>query len=130
MKFHQEASSSEGEVAQAFVDVLFACLMNGATARQAAECAVPAFMRNGKFISSLDRPSRRLPYREWAGVRIRVLERDDYTCVYCGDAADHVDHVHPISKGGSNNDDNLAAACAHCNISKGGKLLSEWRGKQ
>lgn len=126
----RDPKAQEEEVAQAFADVFFACLMNGATAKQAASCAVPAFMKNGQFIPSLDRPSGRLPYREWASVRLQVLERDDYTCVYCGDQAGHVDHIHPISKGGSNDEDNLAAACSHCNISKGNRLLSEWRRRQ
>ena len=39
----------------------------------------------------------------------------------------HVDHVVPLSRGGSNGPENLALACARCNTSKGDKLLSEWR---
>jgi len=51
-------------------------------------------------------------------------------CVYCGCKLNnkyHVDHVIPLSRGGSNNPDNLVLACAHCNTSKRDKLISEWR---
>lgn len=39
----------------------------------------------------------------------------------------HCDHVHPKSKGGSDDLDNLVTACESCNTSKGDKLIHEWR---
>lgn len=50
-------------------------------------------------------------------------------CAYCSQPLKkyHVDHVIPLSRGGSDDFDNLALACPHCNQSKGNKLLSEWR---
>lgn len=39
----------------------------------------------------------------------------------------HVDHVYPLSKGGSNNPDNLQLLCPTCNRSKADKLPEEWR---
>lgn len=65
----------------------------------------------------------------WKRRRQIVLARDNFRCVYCGeaDAEMHIDHVVPISRGGSNEVDNLVAACAACNSSKGDKLPSEWR---
>ena len=48
-------------------------------------------------------------------------------CVYCGAAAAHVDHVRPLARGGWEHPDNLVAACAPCNQSKGSRLLAEWR---
>lgn len=51
-------------------------------------------------------------------------------CAYCGcklNGKYHVDHIIPLSRGGSNNADNLTLTCARCNLSKGDKLLSEWR---
>lgn len=38
----------------------------------------------------------------------------------------HVDHVVPISRGGSNWPSNLQLLCATCNCSKGTKLMEEW----
>lgn len=56
-------------------------------------------------------------------MRFFILRRDKYTCRYCGakapDAALHVDHVLAASKGGTNDPDNLVAACIRCNIGKG-----------
>jgi hypothetical protein len=48
-----------------------------------------------------------------------VLERDRWSCVYCGRAANQVDHVIPRNNGGSDLPTNLVAACARCNNLKG-----------
>ena len=48
-----------------------------------------------------------------------VLERDRWSCVYCGQAANQVDHVIPRNHGGSDLPTNLVAACAPCNNLKG-----------
>jgi hypothetical protein len=61
------------------------------------------------------------PYRataHWKKIRIKVLQRDAYTCAYCGDVAAEVDHVYPKSKGGEDTLDNLVAACRSCNSRK------------
>ncbi|WP_156439104.1 MULTISPECIES: HNH endonuclease signature motif containing protein [Sphingomonadales] len=53
-------------------------------------------------------------------------------CAYCREALSsdfHVDHVTPLSRGGSNSADNIALACPPCNLSKGAKLLTEWGGR-
>lgn len=50
-----------------------------------------------------------------------VLDRNCNICVYCGDSADHVDHVIPVCQGGSDETNNLVAACAPCNMKKGGR---------
>ena len=48
-------------------------------------------------------------------------------CAYCRILPyEHIDHVIPLSRGGSNWPANLRPSCAKCNLSKGGKLLSEW----
>ena len=48
-----------------------------------------------------------------------VLERDRWTCRYCGQAANQVDHVISRNHGGSDLPTNLVAACAQCNNLKG-----------
>jgi 5-methylcytosine-specific restriction endonuclease McrA len=50
----------------------------------------------------------------------------DAVCAYCGDEADEIDHVRPISQGGTNVLSNLVPACRTCNSSKGPKVLTEW----
>ncbi len=60
--------------------------------------------------------------------RWRILERDNFTCRYCGlrapDIELQIDHVIPASKGGSSQDSNLVAACVECNAGKRADLLS------
>jgi hypothetical protein len=70
----------------------------------------------------------RLPWSLWAAIRAVVFARDGYECQYCG--ANGVplepDHVHPLSRGGSNDLGNLVTACVPCNRSKSNKTLNEW----
>jgi 5-methylcytosine-specific restriction endonuclease McrA len=63
--------------------------------------------------------------------RLRIFERDDYECQWCG-AKDglEIDHIVPISRGGSSDDDNLQVLCVPCNRSKGAKTLEEWSGRR
>lgn len=61
------------------------------------------------------------------GRRQAVLERDKFTCRYCGDPATSVDHVIPWSRGGRNTMDNLVASCQPCNEAKGDQIVqSDW----
>lgn len=96
------------------------------------------FIKNGRVIEDPRRPifvqapDGRLPIPEWMRARARVFERDEYTCQYCGAQGVPLecDHVFPISKGGSNEDANLVAACVPCNRSKGAMTLEQWRAKK
>lgn len=47
-----------------------------------------------------------------------VFERFDGLCAYCGDKADTIDHVIPVSRGGGSGRGNLLPACALCNTRK------------
>jgi 5-methylcytosine-specific restriction endonuclease McrA len=58
--------------------------------------------------------------------RTAILERWGHACAYCGAHATHLDHVEPLSKGGSDVEANIVPACQHCNLSKGAKTLAEW----
>lgn len=68
----------------------------------------------------------RAPRRRVASVSRRaVFARDDYRCQYCGEGADSIDHVVPRSRGGSDDWDNLAAACRSCNSAKRNRTPAE-----
>ena len=56
--------------------------------------------------------------------RTRLLERDQYTCAYCRGPANTVDHIEPVSRGGSTTWLNTVAACKPCNSRKGDRHLS------
>lgn len=60
----------------------------------------------------------------------RLLSRHGRRCAYCSEVLGdsyHMDHVVPVSVGGSNGIGNLVPACASCNVSKSNWFLSEWR---
>lgn len=54
--------------------------------------------------------------------RFRVLDRCGFRCHYCGETAPDVklqiDHILPRSKGGTDDERNLIAACEACNRGK------------
>ncbi|WP_082822859.1 HNH endonuclease [Microbacterium sp. T32] len=54
-----------------------------------------------------------------------LLRRAHGRCTYCGDFAQHIDHVHPLNSGGLHCVSNLTPACAACNLSKGTKILDD-----
>ncbi|MFD1505268.1 HNH endonuclease [Georgenia yuyongxinii] len=51
----------------------------------------------------------------WQAIRLRILQRDGYTCAYCGREADTVDHIVAKANGGTDDESNLIAACRTCN---------------
>lgn len=68
----------------------------------------------------------------WDKIRIRIFKRDNYTCIYCNKIGGklEVDHIIPFSKGGSEDDENLATSCLKCNRQKKDKSVNEfieWR---
>lgn len=68
----------------------------------------------------------RVPYRRRATLTRRgVFIRDDHTCQYCGRPAENIDHVHPRSRQGPHQWENVVAACTRCNSKKGDLTLVE-----
>ncbi len=66
------------------------------------------------------------PRRMTEKMRRAVLDAAD-ACAYCGSAEpSEVDHVYPVSRGGSDDVENLAAACSWCNQDKSDLTVDEW----
>ena len=59
-------------------------------------------------------------------LRYAVFERDGFTCRYCGHQPPTVklviDHMIPVSKGGTNDEANLLTSCEACNGGKSDKM--------
>ncbi len=68
-----------------------------------------------------------MPVRK--SVRFNVFARDGFTCQYCGKRPPEVvlecDHIHPQSKGGSDDEINLITSCADCNRGKSAKVIAD-----
>ena len=60
-------------------------------------------------------------------LRYDVMKRDGFKCCICGASAKedgiklHVDHIIPVSKGGTTVMSNLRTLCNHCNMGKSDK---------
>lgn len=60
--------------------------------------------------------------------RFAIADRDGWICHYCGIEGDrhhgpdgnawHIDHMHPVSLGGSDDESNLVLSCQDCNLEK------------
>lgn len=79
---------------------------------------------------------------EWKQLRLQIIRRDRYRCSRCGCSGRfprrsrwepfvptgpyvglHVHHIHPLSKGGSNNPANLQTLCISCHEGITGRRL-------
>lgn len=58
----------------------------------------------------------------------RIVTRQRGECFYCGRSrALSMDHVIPLSRGGTHSIGNIVAACVPCNSSKRTRFSTEWR---
>ena len=62
--------------------------------------------------------------------RVKVFERDNYKCHYCGNQLTRftatLDHLKPVVEGGDNSFANLLTACLGCNSRKNRKPLGDF----
>lgn len=65
-----------------------------------------------------------------ADIRERLWVEQEGLCNHCGvdlsSVVVHLDHIYPVSKGGTNTDDNVQLLCQSCNARKGDKLPGEY----
>lgn len=56
-------------------------------------------------------------------MRYKIMKRDNFICVICGRRPPEVelcvDHIKPVSNGGTNEESNLRTLCYDCNLGKG-----------
>lgn len=70
-------------------------------------------------------------YAKWKHERARsyskraLHERDNWTCAYCNQFGDTVDHVLPRSRGGATSWENTVTACLTCNGKKKARTPEE-----
>lgn len=61
-------------------------------------------------------------------IALAVFRRDSFTCAACGIAGGDltVDHIVPVTRGGTNDPDNLRTMCRSCNARKNDRLDGEY----
>ncbi len=76
-----------------------------------------------------NQPTQRIPIP--ASVREYVLSRDNQQCRGCGKQGSkanlQIDHIIPVSRGGSNDISNLQTLCRKCNQKKRDHLDPQFR---
>lgn len=67
-------------------------------------------------------------------LRFKIFEKDNFTCQYCGRKPPqvilHIDHIHPKSKGGTDDEINLTTSCQDCNLGKRDKIIKNPKTKK
>jgi 5-methylcytosine-specific restriction endonuclease McrA len=65
-----------------------------------------------------------------AGAWLEIQEKQSFVCAYCNQIAAKLtmDHVIPLSRGGTNTRANVVGACKRCNSQKKNRTLQEWKG--
>lgn len=131
-----EAMTVAGWISFSDSGVLFPSfdIHNGHSAKSRAEASVRQRLsrkNRDEGVTGVDRTSIPKPF-----VR-HVLNRDNYTCVYCGTESDEatessrksrlsIDHIIPETRGGSASVANLACCCRKCNNEKNDRTPEEW----
>jgi 5-methylcytosine-specific restriction endonuclease McrA len=63
--------------------------------------------------------------------RAYIIERDGSRCHICGKKCKpneiHLDHLVPLADGGTHAPENIAVACASCNLSRGARGAAQLR---
>jgi hypothetical protein len=88
-----------------------------------ADLQIPYSFRDINKIIRSTGAQRQIP----AQLRAEVLNRDNFTCQWCGakapDVVLHIDHIIPVIRGGKTESRNLQTLCHACNIGKSDKVF-------
>ncbi|MGE3279591.1 MAG: HNH endonuclease [Alphaproteobacteria bacterium] len=95
---------------------------------------IPACQRRraerAKGASAIPATEREADFYNVRENRIKIYERDNYQCAYCGKQLTRfsatLDHVIPVSEGGDNSAENLKTACLQCNSRKTARPLGDF----
>ena len=63
-------------------------------------------------------------------LRLRVFEKSQGMCVYCGGTAEHIEHVVPWSFCRKSEERNLVASCQLCNLLAHDRMFSSFQAKK
>lgn len=67
---------------------------------------------------------RRKTMANYKRIFAKIANKYNFECVNCGSKENlTIDHIRPISKGGTNEEDNLQILCKSCNSKKGAKYV-------
>ena len=80
------------------------------------------------YQSAQHKRRRQTPYTQEAIDWIASIDWSTEVCTYCQAPAEEIDHILPISKGGTGERDNLTPCCRSCNSRKGNRYLADFLG--
>jgi hypothetical protein len=94
-------------------------------------CGCPYFPDDTiEALEKLLKSSRSASENKSIALRFKILSRDKFSCKYCGRSPKtddsvvlHIDHILPLSKGGTWDESNLLTACRECNIGKNDAII-------
>lgn len=116
-RYPQKSREAAKQYRQANQEIIQAWLEANAERMRAKASRRRALKRDAGIYAISDRDLRRL-----YGAK---------TCAVCGQAGGpiHIDHIIPLARGGRHSIGNLQPLCPGCNLSKGPKLMIEWRAR-
>ena len=92
-------------------------------------CIKPTLATLKPRLATITTATIRTTGRAWMDTRTRILARDGGVCCECrrlgiGRAAQEVDHITPLKRGGTDADENLQSLCIECHAAKTAKEAS------
>ena len=117
-------------------EVMLAGRTTGTSSWSWAKIVPDEHMRFTDWVTPKPKPKPKHNKRVGIGnsLRFKIFMRDTFTCQYCGVNKEEdgvkleIDHIVPVSKGGTNKKSNLTTACFKCNRGKSNKIIPDTKG--